>query len=352
MFGYLGSPCHTCASSDTHSTYRSFFCGLSGALRDDYSPAARFLVNRDSTFLSLMTAAVSGHVPLPVQSTCCNPIAVPGPLFKDGLHAQYAAAVTICGLATKLEDDREDEKGLRRFAAKQLGRAVSGMTDRATSFLNTIRFPTSDVVEMMSAQSAIEQRKPDLLEAAAPTAMAYGTIFQHAAGIGGAPSQGNHLQALGENLGRLIYWKDAHDDRQQDAQRGRFNPLELSAPGEFDERFSKATTRFHHLAAETSGTFREVINDILSSTLARHQSVLPAGLVAQLGQSSSKPKKEKKKKNDRENKWWEHCCDIDCCRCPGSCSKSGNKRGPCDCLCDTGAGDSGCIDCGDCCPCN
>ena len=31
------------------------------------------------------------------------------------------------------------------------------MTDRATSFLNTVRFPTSDVVEMMREQSAIEQ---------------------------------------------------------------------------------------------------------------------------------------------------------------------------------------------------
>lgn len=115
MFGFLGSPCHTCSSRDTHSTYRSFFCGLSGALRDDYYPAARFLVNRDSTFLSLMTASVSGQAPAPVQSTCCNPISAPRPLLKDGLHAQYAAAVTVCGLATKLEDDRPNAMPCKRW---------------------------------------------------------------------------------------------------------------------------------------------------------------------------------------------------------------------------------------------
>jgi len=350
MFGFLGSPCHTCASSDTHSTYRSFFCGLSGALRDDYSPAARFLVNRDSTFLSLMTAAVSGRTPPVIQSTCCNPISIPKPLFKDGLHAQYAAAVTVCGLATKLEDDRQDEKGLRRFAAKSLGKAVSGMTDRATSFLNTIHFPTSDVVEMMREQCAVEQRKPNLLEAAAPTAMAYGTIFQHAAHLAGSPAQKIHLRALGADLGRLIYWKDAHDDRRQDAQRGRFNPLEISSPGEFEEQFSKTTARFHQLVSNTSGTFREVIDGILSSTLARQQSLLPSGLIAQLGGNTSEPKKKKKK--DKGDRWWDHCCDVDCCSCPGCGSRSGKSRGPCDCLCDTGAGDSGCFDCGDCNPCN
>lgn len=349
MFGFLGSPCHTCASRETHSTYRSFFCGLSGALRDDYSPAARFLVNRDSTFLSLITAAVSGKALAPVQSTCCNPISVPRPLFKDGLHAQYAAAVTVCGLATKLEDDREDEKGLRRFAAKYLGKAVSSMTDRATSFLNTIRFPTSDVVEMMREQSAIEQRKPDLLDAAAPTAMAYGTIFGHAAQLAGVPAQRHALQAMGEDLGRLIYWKDAHDDRRDDHLRNRFNPLETSAPGEFEKHFSGAAARFHQLASSASGSHPDMIQGILSSTLARHQTVIPAGIIAQLGGSTEKPRKKKKEK---DNKWWEHCCDVDCCRCPGSCSKSGKSKGPCDCLCDTGAGDSGCIDCGDCCPCN
>jgi hypothetical protein len=294
-----------------------------------------------------MTAAVSGQAPSPVQSTCCNPISVPKPLFKDGLHAQYAAAITVCGLATKLEDDQHDEKGFRRFAAKSLGKAVSGMTDKATSFLNTIRFPTSDVVEMMRAQSTIEQRRPDLLEAAAPTAMAYGTIFHHAARIAGNPSQAIRFQAIGEHLGKLIYWKDAHDDRWQDAQRGRFNPLENTAPGDFEKHFSESTARFHQLASGISGSFRNVIGGTLSSTMARHQSLLSAGLIAQLGETPSKPKKKKKDKGD---KWWEHCCDIDCCHCPSS--KSGKGRGCCDCMCDTGAGDSGCIDCGDCCPCN
>lgn len=338
MFGFLGSPCRSCASHDTHSTYRSFFCGLSGALRDDYTPAARFLVNRDSTFLSLLTASISPTPPVTSLRTCCNPISVPRPLHTDGLHSRFAAAVTVCGLATKLEDDRTDEKGLRKNAARFLGRAINPLTDRAISFLNSVRFPTADVVAMMEEQSVIESQRPDLITAATPTAEAYGTIFSEAARLADAPDHQSTLQTLGKNLGRLIYWKDAHDDREDDARQGRFNPLENSDEEEFKSRFNSAFMEFSAVSSLT-GSFQPTIRDILTSTIGIHRPLIPE--IAMAWAPDAPRKKEKKK-----DRWWDQCCHCDCC--PGnSCSHS--KGGFCDRLFDCGPGDTGCIDCGCCC---
>lgn len=344
MFGFLASPCRTCAPDDTHSTYRSFFCGLSGALRDDYTPAARFLVNRDSTFLSLLTASINPAAPSVSNRTCCNPISIPRPLFSNDLHARFAAAVTVCGLSAKLDDDRSDETGLRKNTARLLGRAVRPMTDRAISFLNSIRFPTAEVIEMMDEQSAIEDAQPDLLSAASPTSQAYGTIFGHAALLADAPDQKNKLQSLGQNLGRLIYWQDAHQDRSEDAKRGRFNPLEKADPEEFQHHFTSALTNFHQVVNLT-GSFQETVHQVLSSTLAKHQTLVPAGAFSQL---ENPPAKKPRKRKKRKDQWWHNCCNCsDCCLpCP-----SPKKGGCCDSAFDCGPGDTGCIDC-DCCSCS
>jgi len=341
MFGFLGSPCSSCTPREELSTYRSFFCGLSGALRDDYSPAARFLVNRDSTFLSLLTASLAPTPPTTTLRTCCNPIAIPRPLFSNDLHSRYAAAVTICGLSAKLDDDRTDETGLRKQASRLLGRALGPMTDRAISFLNSVRFPTAEVVEMMAQQFALEARRPDLLTAASPTAAAYGTIFEQGARLAEAPHEQNRLKKLGENLGRLIYWKDAHDDRLDDAQKGRFNPLENAEKGEFENHFTEALSHFQNVAT-LPGSFQETVRQVLATTNTKHQSLVP-DLV--LSTTDAAPKKKMKDTRKKES-CWERCSNrCDCCPTPG-CSSCGDS------LCDCGPGDSGCFDCGDCCPCH
>lgn len=320
MFGFLSSPCPTCASPSTHGVYRSFFCGLSGALRDDYSPAARFLVNRDSTFLSLMGAAAAPKLPAAVQSTCCNPISTLKPLHSQGEHARFAAAVTVCGLATKLEDDRQDEKGLHRFVAKSLGQAITGMTDQAISLLNTLRFPTAEVVELMRAQNVIEKEKPNLMMATGPTETAYGTIFSHAAQLADSPGDQQRYESLGKNLGRLVYWKDAHDDLAEDNKRGRFNPLTRTDPEEFHHRFAQAAFDLESQARDSRLTsLQPVINQILSGTLARHGSLLTAGdLSLEQKERLAALKLEEEKKGKKEQGRCQNCCDnLICCEVGG-----------------------------------
>lgn len=326
------------------SEYRSLFCGLSGALRADYSPLARFLVNRDSAFLSLIAAASDTKDPVGTVTTCCNPLSQPSQLWQSGLHAQYAAAVTVCGLAIKLEDDAADERGLRKWAAGLFGKSLSGMRDRAIEVLNATRFPTYDVQEAIRSQSAVEARKPDLLGAAEPTSQAYGMIFGHTARLDGASADIDQATALGKSFGRLVYFEDAYADRLQDEKKHRYNPLIGGDISELKQEFTQSAISFCEAVSQTTkGKLAHVADDILSNTWFRHQALLTDEGQHAVTQKSKQNKGKAEKKRSR--------CRDGCDCCPDTCCSCGNpgKGGCCDSLFDCGPGDAGCIDC---CPCD
>ncbi len=330
MFGFMGTPCRTCAGNENHSSYRAFFCGLSSCLSAEYGPAARLLVNRDSTFLSLLGASLSSRAPAAVANTCCNPLSIPKPLFQDDLHVQYAAAITICGLATKLQDDADDESGIRKQGARLLGKVTQQAKDQAISFLNTIRFPTREVEEAMLGQSALEKRRPNLLESASLTAHAYGKIFEHLATLAQVKTAGDTLRKTGQSLGRLIYWRDAYDDLSKDRVKNRFNPLQTSSQDELTSLFSTSAISFSHTLNDSSFLrLHQLRSGILSTTFHRHRALLTSDALAEAPvlQDPKLVKKEKKRRKKNDNFCSRHCDCSDCCcsfDCCGGCAS-------CDC---------------------
>ena len=65
----------------------------------------------------------------------------------------------------------------------------------------------------------------DPVEAAEPTARAFGSILAHTARLAGNNSNVEPLVEAGRNLGKLIYTLDAFQDLPEDCSRGRFNFL-------------------------------------------------------------------------------------------------------------------------------
>ena len=240
----------------------------------------------------------------------------------------------MCGLAVKLEDDGKDEKGLRRHVAKILGKTLSPLTDKAVTLLNSLQFPTGEVVDALKEQDSVESRQPDLYEASEPTSRAYQTIFRHGAVVADCPDQKEHLGALGRSLGRLIYWKDAHDDLEKDQKKGRFNPLVNRPPEELQSEFEKELGKLRD-ACDMDGHFHETLDEVMAVTLSKHQALLP-----QNSMMMSSTESRKKKRDDGGKKSCGDWCDCFCpCR-EGSCADSAVDCGP---------GDTGCCDC-DCCP--
>lgn len=211
MFGYLPGPAVCC--QEAASVYRAHFCGLGTSLHRHHGAWARWLVNRDSTFLALLGSALAEAPPALCRTTCCNRFATPRDLVADNAVLQYTSAVTLCGLDAKLDDDASDERGWRRWLARSASRALDTPVSDALGLLHALRFPVVQVRDWMSGQKQIEQAaSASLHDCSAPTRAAYAEITAHLAHVAEAPQAGTALRQLGENLGLLIYAQDAWDD--------------------------------------------------------------------------------------------------------------------------------------------
>ncbi|MFC5051548.1 DUF5685 family protein [Rubritalea spongiae] len=323
MFGFTRSPA-SCCQKASHSLYKSFFCGLSCRLKNDYGHSARFLVNRDSTFLTLLGASLAPAATQQTISTCCNPLSTPCSLTIDSSIQQYSAAITICGLTEKCKDDTSDHVGWRKFAAGSLHTLTRPWQDRAINTLNSLYFPTASVQKSLKNQHLVETPSHSIAEAATPTAQSYQTIFEHLHRVLKIPKS-PELAIVGFNLGQLIYLRDAVDDLPSDRKNSHYNPLlhrdltECQSLAE--ESFQKFNTSLRRLPLKRH---HESLLAIAEQTTSYHNDLI----------HSPTPKTPKKKK-ERSNSCWDRfdCfpCDNCCCDISSSSCDCGDSCCGCDC---------------------
>lgn len=340
MFGYLPAPCSAC-QEDAHSVYRSFFCGLSSTLAREYGPSARWLTNRDGAFVSILGASFAADGVSSRLGTCCNPLGRKRELRDDGDHARFAAAVTVCGVYTKLQDDWEDESGIRKYLGGLGHSMLRSSAYKAIEYLDGLGFPTRSVRLGLEGQSSREAKSDDgdWRACAESTAAAYGAVFEQAALLGG-PGEVNRLHSnsvreSGMSLGRIVYLLDAFEDRAGDSRSGRFNPLLNIGTGTiwnwFADEFEKLSLHFDRF---DPGSFSGLARSILIEGLESKGTTI-------LGMSGV-GEKRKKSGSRRRDSWWDRCdCCGDCsCCCDGleCCGKGAGRKG-------------GSLDC-DCCPCD
>jgi hypothetical protein len=349
MFGFLPGPTLCC--SKAAACYRAHFCGLCNVLRQDYGLWARWLINRDSTFLTLLGSALSRESPAATSATCCNPWARPRDLFQTSSAARYAGAVTVCGLFAKLDDDADDERGPRRWLASAGRRACDESSARAIGVLHALDFPVGDVMRSLQADAAQSKFTPSLPVAAAPTSHAYGEIVAHVGQLtDSAPSVIDALRDIGRRLGFLIYTKDAWDDWEKDRRHGRFNPLHALA--DEDERRTVVLPLVTQALDSLRNSFAALPlhrnRDLLSSMLVdgAEEGVRQSIHIKRADEESRRRRRERR--NKEEGGCCRHCdggCDCcDCCRLGKSCG-SGSKGGNSMCDCNPCDGD-GCECCG------
>jgi hypothetical protein len=349
MFGFLPGPTLCC--SKAAACYRAHFCGLCNVLRQDYGLWARWLINRDSTFLSLLGSALSHEAPAATSATCCNPWATPRDLFQSSTTARYAGAVTVCGLFAKLDDDAGDERGPRRWLASIGRRACDESTDKAIGMLHALDFPVSEVMRSLHADAAQQSGDLSLAVAAGPTSHAYGEIVAHIGHLTeSAPSVIDALRDIGQRLGFLIYSKDAWEDWERDRHRGRFNPLHALVHE--DERRAVVLPLVTQALDSLRNSFAALPmrrnRDLLSSMLVdgAEEGVRHSIHIKLADEESRRRRRERRKKD--EGGCCRHCdagCDCcDCCRVGKSCG-SGSKGGNSLCDCNPCDGD-GCECCG------
>lgn len=337
MFGFL--PGHTACCAKAAQCYRAHFCGLCNVLRQEYGLWARWLINRDSTFLSLLGNALQSEAPVETVTTCCNPWATPRPLYQSGSITPYVAAVTISGLVAKVDDDRQDERGLRRLTMRIGGKLLGESESKAVGFLHSMGFPVAQIRKSLSDQTEHG------VEALHATGNVYGSItgFLHSLTNGKNSSHTQTaLQKIGYELGFLIHLQGALDDWSKDQKRSRNNPL--SHLPDYQQR--------HHFAHTVGVRSLDHLKDAFNQLpLVRNRDLLHGVLINGVQQrvermalpmpmnwddyernQSRKPPQTEENSNDKDS-WWKQC-DCSCCNCTdcGDCCLCRPKEsGSCDC---------------------
>lgn len=334
MFGHLPGPSMCCQKAA--NLYRAHFCGLGSSLHRHYGAWARWLVNRDSSFLALLGSALTDKPPQLCQTTCCNKFATPRDLVADSTVLQYSAAVTICGLSAKLDDDSQDERGWRRWAAKIGTLTLDAPIGDALGLLHGMSFPVTQVRASMAGQSLVESSAPNLQDCARPTSAAYGEIVAHLANVTNAPSAKPALHQLGESLGFLIYAQDAWDDLAKDQRRGQFNPLHI-----FPNLSGRRTALLPHLE-DALANLRTAFQSL---PLHRNRDLLQAVLIEGAEQrvtqvregegGAKRPEPKLERMGRKENRCCSKCdycdCPTDCCDCVRCCRMPKRGGSMCDC---------------------
>jgi len=216
MFGYV-QPLKPELKVRESEAYQGYYCGLCKAIKENYTNAARFMLNYDCATLMLLFSSMSPEAPEVRRETC-----VASPVKKktvvSSAEAPYAAAVNVLLGCAKLADTAADERSL---AAKLLLLFYRRVQRRAAKDHGEL---ADKFAQRIAALSALERQGCTEIDAVAAE---FGQLLASAFSL--APHgflDGAARRALwhfGYNLGRWIYIADAADDLEKDAKSKSYN---------------------------------------------------------------------------------------------------------------------------------
>lgn len=214
MFGYI-SPDHGRLSDLQKRRYRAFYCGLCHSLHSRYGQAGRLSLSNDMTFLAILLCSMYSRPDSENASRCAlHPFRPHSYLRSDWID--FAADMNVLLFWLKCRDQQLDDGSLAGRAGEKVFRnkakqaearwphqagCIKNALDRLWTLERTDA-PDPDALCNLSGEmlGACFVPKPDDMWASG-------------------------LRAVGEGLGRFIYWMDAWEDYDQDIRAGRFNPL-------------------------------------------------------------------------------------------------------------------------------
>jgi hypothetical protein len=218
---------------------RFAYCGTCKAMGSRYGHRSRLLLNHDTVFLAellmAMTIASGPVVALEKALRSFNCFALPANPAAVPLPLRYAAAATLFISEEMLSDHQQDSKSkLSKWAARMLASSFH----MAEADLADWGIPVADLRDLLATQVAREGQAMDanrngrsgrldvektLRQVAEPTARGTALVFEHGARLIGRSDLSQAMNSLGHAFGTLIYFLDAFEDEEKDAQRGDFN---------------------------------------------------------------------------------------------------------------------------------
>lgn len=217
MFGYV-QPLKSELKVREFEQFKSCYCSMCHYLGKHYGPFSRMILNYDFTFLTMLLwddrcrISFSGKrcIASPCRKKCvCS--------TSDSMDVCAACSVILA--YWKLKDSASDEKGFKYlgalFARLGLYRAYKKAACRLPEFDTAVR-------RELAILSELEKTGEQSLDKMAD----HFAVLLSVAGTGETdPQRRRIVEQILYHTGRWIYILDAYDDRKEDLQAGRYNPI-------------------------------------------------------------------------------------------------------------------------------
>ena len=271
--------------------YRATYCGLCHTMGKCTGCLSRLTLSYDVTFFVLMREMLKETKVEFVKKRCMRHPIKKINTVQINSQMEYAACVGAQLTFGKIVDNVNDEKGIKRFAAR-VCRALFSRMDMKS--FDAIPSMADFITKNLEKISQIEEERVPSIDAPAEI---FGDMM---AGLLSYELEGNKkliAEKIGKRIGRWVYIVDAFDDYDADRKSGSYNPfVELYEGKDFTDDDLISISKM--LEAELSLAFSAV--ELLDDDDDKNRSEIVKNILC-LGMPAS-VERICKKKNKSENK--------------------------------------------------
>lgn len=243
MFGYVRALMPWLSEED-RLRYRGAYCGLCHCLRDRCGFAARFALQYDFVFLCLLLEGEEDCRPTCQRRCAAHPLK-PRPCRAPSPAMELCADEGVILAYFKLRDGVADERLFARLGYRFATLLLKGAYRKAGAARREFEY---HVATCLWELDELERQNSPRLDRVADT---FARLLAGAAPETGEEELDRPRRQLLYHLGRWLYLVDAVDDLEEDAGRGRYNPI-AARFGKSPDLAYLRTTMDHSLALAQS----------------------------------------------------------------------------------------------------
>jgi len=255
--------------------YRGYYCGLCKSLKDNHGEISRLTLNYDITFLVLVLTSLYRPKSSVIEEGCItNPFKKKKKITNE--ITEYAASMNVLLSYYKLEDNLNDDKGIKDIISYNLYKGK--LKSAYNKYPQKAEYIKNELHELNELEKDLNYNI-DMVSNKFGNLM--GEIFVYK-----NDEYEEDLRNIGFNIGKYIYILDAYEDLDKDYEKGRYNPFieYINNKDELKERVDKLISISLGILAKSIDNLNLKVNTtiidniVYSGIYLRYKNILDRGV--------------------------------------------------------------------------